>query len=187
MTATWSWLVTRSKLTFVTTPLLHWLKKYSTYSLWLSLYWSVTNITAGTGGSRGCRRGQTCPVAANPPKIISLACILGILSHLKAISATIFENDESDMRFLTSVSPPWKEFCFYQYDKFFLTGIEDVRTEDVVHCRDCKAHWGNVIVFLSYIYIQLIWFDIQWKLPRSLNFGKTDFHIWDRSTACHAR
>ena len=42
--------------------------------------------------------------------------------------------------------------------RFFLTWIEGLRTEDVVHCADCKAHWGNVIVILGYINkIDLIW------------------------------
>ena len=39
-----------------------------------------------------------------------------------------------------------------------LTRIEGLRTEDVVHFTDCKAHWGNVIVILGYINkIDLIW------------------------------
>ena len=37
--------------------------------------------------------------------------------------------------------PRWK-FFFHQHDKFFLTRIKGLRTEDVVHCTDCKAHWG---------------------------------------------
>ena len=48
---------------------------------------------------------------------------------------------------------------FYQHVKFFLARIEGLRTEDVVHCTDCKAHWGKVIVILDYINkIDLIWF-----------------------------
>ena len=34
--------------------------------------------------------------------------------------------------------------------RFFLTLIEGLRKEDVVHCTDCKAHWGNVIVIWGF-------------------------------------
>ena len=47
--------------------------------------------------------------------------------------------------------PVKRFFFFHQHVKFFLTRIEGLRTEDVVHCTDCKAHWGNVIVILGYI------------------------------------
>ena len=36
-------------------------------------------------------------------------------------------------------------------DTNLLPQIEALRTGDVVHCTNCKAHWGNVIVILSYI------------------------------------
>ena len=56
---------------------------------------------------------------------------------------------------------PVKGFFFSINVKFFLTRIEGLRTEDVVHCTDCKAHWGNVIVILGYINkIDLIWFKL---------------------------
>ena len=42
-------------------------------------------------------------------------------------------------------------FFFHQHVKFFPTRIVGVRAEDVVHCADCKAHGGNVILILSYI------------------------------------
>ena len=35
------------------------------------------------------------------------------------------------------------------FPKFFLTRIEGLRTEDV-HCADCNAPWGDVIVILGY-------------------------------------
>ena len=31
----------------------------------------------------------------------------------------------------------------------FFTRIEGLRTEDVVHCTKCKAHWGNVIYIVK--------------------------------------
>ena len=63
----------------------------------------------------------------------------------------------------------FKRFFFHQHVKFFLTRIEGLRTEDVVHCTDCKAHWGNVIVILGYINkIDLIWFDLTVSLTSIL-------------------
>ena len=51
-------------------------------------------------------------------------------------------------------------FFFHQDVKFSITWIEGRRTEDVVHCADCKAHCGKVIVILGNINnIDLIWFD----------------------------
>ena len=53
---------------------------------------------------------------------------------------------------------------FHQHGKFFLTRVECLRTENVVHCTDCKAHWGNVIAIFIYINkTDLIWswFDLQ--------------------------
>ena len=35
--------------------------------------------------------------------------------------------------------------------KFFLTRIEDLRTEDAVCCTDCKACCVNVILIFGYI------------------------------------
>ena len=53
-------------------------------------------------------------------------------------------------------------FFFYPVKRVFFfpinPQIEGLRTEDVVHCTDCKAHWGNVIVILGYI--KTIWFDL---------------------------
>ena len=40
-------------------------------------------------------------------------------------------------------------FSFLIHDKFFLTGIEGLRTEDVLHRADCEACLGNVIVTLG--------------------------------------
>ena len=40
---------------------------------------------------------------------------------------------------------------FHQHGKFFLTALEGLRTEDVIHCTDCKALLGNVIAILGYI------------------------------------
>ena len=49
-------------------------------------------------------------------------------------------------------------FFFHQHGKFFLTGVECLRTEDVDHYTDCRAHWGNVIVILGCINkTDLIW------------------------------
>ena len=45
---------------------------------------------------------------------------------------------------------PVKGFFFSHYGNFFLTCIEGPRTEDVVRCTLCEAHWGNVIVILGY-------------------------------------
>ena len=51
-------------------------------------------------------------------------------------------------------------FFFPSTWRFFLTWIEGLRTQGVFHCRDCKAHWGNVIVMLGYINkIAWIWFE----------------------------
>ena len=62
---------------------------------------------------------------------------------------------------------PVKRVFSHQHVKFFLTRVEGLRTEDVVHCTDCKAHWGNVIVILGYINkIDLIWFDSYWARDR---------------------
>ena len=47
---------------------------------------------------------------------------------------------------------------FFQYDKFIFTGIEGLRTEDVVHVADWKAHWGNMIVIFLAALKQLRWF-----------------------------
>lgn len=59
---------------------------------------------------------------------------------------------------------------YIYYDKFFLFFFilevfphsnRRAKAEGVVHCRDCKAEWGNVIVIWDYINtIDLIW--IQW-------------------------
>ena len=37
-------------------------------------------------------------------------------------------------------------FSPHQHGKLFLTRIKGPRAEDVIHCTDCKAHWGDVIV-----------------------------------------
>ena len=47
--------------------------------------------------------------------------------------------------------------------KCFFTLVEGLRTKAVLHCTDCKTHWGEVIVILGfvnkmYIFI-LIWFE----------------------------
>ena len=43
-------------------------------------------------------------------------------------------------------------FLFFPVKRvFFLTWNESLRTEDVLYCTDCKAHWGNVIVILGYM------------------------------------
>ena len=55
------------------------------------------------------------------------------------------------LRFLPFVFFLLKGFFFHQNVKFFLTQIEGLRTEYVVYCTDCKAHWDNVIVILSKI------------------------------------
>ena len=52
--------------------------------------------------------------------------------------------------FFNLVKRVWVFFSINMWN-FFLTQIEGLRTEDVVHCTDCKAHWGNVIVILGYI------------------------------------
>ena len=64
------------------------------------------------------------------------------------------------LRFLPSFFYPVKRVIFFhQHGKFFLTQIQGLRTEDVVHCTDCKAHWLNVIVILGYINkFDLIWY-----------------------------
>ena len=42
--------------------------------------------------------------------------------------------------------------------------------EDVVHCTDCKAYWGSVIVILGYVNkIDLIWFDLIWTQHKWLD------------------
>ena len=37
-------------------------------------------------------------------------------------------------------------FFFPSTWQVLLPSIKGLRTEDVVHCKDCKAHWGDVIV-----------------------------------------
>ena len=39
--------------------------------------------------------------------------------------------------------------------------VNFVNSEDVIHCTDCKVHWGNVIVILDDLRKKndLIWFD----------------------------
>ena len=59
----------------------------------------------------------------------------------------------------------FKRFFNSQHGKFFLTRIEGLRAEHVIHCTDCKAHSGNVIVILGYLNTtDLIWFDSQLSL-----------------------
>ena len=41
---------------------------------------------------------------------------------------------------------------FSQHGKFFLSRMEDLRTDDVVHCIDCKVGWGSEIIILGYIH-----------------------------------
>ena len=48
--------------------------------------------------------------------------------------------------------PVKRVFFSINMARFFLTWIEGRRTEDVIHCTACKAHWGNVIVILGYIH-----------------------------------
>ena len=42
-------------------------------------------------------------------------------------------------------------FFFSSAWQIFLTQINGLRKEDVVHCTDCAAYWGNVIMSLGYI------------------------------------
>ena len=65
------------------------------------------------------------------------------------------------LRFPPSFFTPLFKVFFSHYGKFFITRIEGLKTQDVIHCTDCKAHWGNVIVILGCIdQIDLIWFDL---------------------------
>ena len=44
----------------------------------------------------------------------------------------------------------WRGVCVRPFfsGKFFLTRIGGLGKPDVVHCTDCKTHWGNVIVIM---------------------------------------
>ena len=42
---------------------------------------------------------------------------------------------------------------------FVLTLLEGLRTEEVVHCADCKTDWGEVMWFWV-LWINKIWFDL---------------------------
>ena len=91
----------------------------------------------------------------------SISCISNLFySYLKwPVSPTWNSNLEAGMKFsVADIECPFtlKPWLVYVTNikfkkKSFLTQIEGLRTEDVVHCTDCKAHWGNVFVILGYI------------------------------------
>ena len=56
------------------------------------------------------------------------------------------------------------------------SSVETLTLEDVVHCTDCKAHWGTVIMTFGYI-DKLIWLF----LPTILFCANTN--IWMRDAA----
>ena len=76
------------------------------------------------------------------------------------------------LRFLPSFFYPVKRVIFFhQHGKFFLTQIQGLRTEDVVHCTDCKAHWFNVIVILGYINKFDLIYILNYKMSRSAHLS----------------
>ena len=105
------------------------------------------------------------PDGSRAPGTIYLCWLLLYMQHLLTVCPS-WERDPS------SVAPPQVSFIFFspllkvcltQYGRFFLNWIEGLRTEDVVLCTNCKAHWGNVILILGYINktdLKVIWLFI---------------------------
>ena len=94
------------------------------------------------------------------PLTLHITCkLLHVCISWKSDPSSVALPEVSSIVFIFVYFYPVKSFFFHQHVKFFLTRIKVLRTEDVDHCTDCKAHWGNVIVILGYINkTDLSWF-----------------------------
>lgn len=101
-----------------------------------------------------------CPhlyILYNFSDILSIKCVncncvvLFCICDIDSIATPSWERDPSSVAILE----------VFPVKRFFLSRNNSLRTEDVIHSPDCKAHWGNVVVIWGYIdKTDLIWLSL---------------------------